>query len=98
MAADLMAALSTIAAIAGIGAAGNALLGAFKKPKAPPPASLLAPPPDPTKDMGQIAERNRVGARRIRAGSLYTPPPTLLTGAGGLPAPAPTALSTVLGR
>lgn len=92
-----MAALSTIAAIAGIGAAGVSLLGSRKRPTAPPP-SLLAPMPDPTKDPQQIAERNRLGARRLRAGSLYTPPPTLLTGPGGLSAPANTQRATLLGR
>jgi len=93
-----MAALSTFAAIAAIGAAGNAVAGAFKKPPKPPPIPSLLAPPDPVNDPGQIAERNKVGGRRARAGGLSVAPSTLLTGPGGLAQPAMTQKTSLLGQ
>lgn len=88
----LVAALSTIAAIAAVGAAGNALFNATKKqPKAPTPPPI-APPPTP------VLPDRQLGARRQRALGASGPQPTLLTGPAGLNSPATITRNTLLGQ
>ena len=89
-------AATTIAAIAGFGAAGNALLSAFKKPKNLPQPSPLAPPPDPF-SAASLPDRNIIGQRRRQAAFQAPPPSTLLT-PEGLQNNAAVQRSTLLGR
>ena len=89
-------AATTLAAIAGLGAAGNALLGAFKKPKSLPQPSPLAPPPDPY-SYANLQAYNQIGQRRRQAAFAAPPPSTLLT-PEGMSQNAAVNRSTLLGR
>lgn len=90
-------AATTIAAIAGFGAAANALFNAGKKPKSLPAPSPLAPPPDPF-SAASLPDRNIIGQRRRQAAFAAPPPSTLLSGPDGLQQNAAVNRSTLLGR
>lgn len=92
-----MAALT--AALVGLAAASTISTLRSKGPKAPTPAEL-PPPPNVALD-AQVADAARTRAetaQRTRAGGAYGRGATLLTGPGGITAPAPVQRKSLLGQ
>lgn len=100
-----MAALSTIAAIAAIGASAASIGQTLtqkpeKGPSAPPPlpsSPALNPATNEGEAAGIAAQRNLRNKKAAIGGSPSGRASTLLTGASGLSSPAPTERKTLLG-